>query len=261
MYGLQNRGRTADGQIMARTFGKLLLIPILLLGCAQDDFGSQPTSSAANSLASAATEAASEPTTQATTMSDGSYAETNAASPEVTSSSLAVPVLMNANADLERVDLEAYLDQRGVMASVKECALKYARGPGLESINRWMLATRTMPGSSSIEALIVASTSKGVLICDRTAEIMKMLPDLPEADVPITEARCVLNRSFDWLATRPDESFILDPWAFDDQPAHDELQAKVASCGLSRDYVDYLLNPAGNPIANEAGEIVIPIRQ
>jgi hypothetical protein len=246
---------------MASTFGKLLLLPILLLGCARDDFGSRPTPREANSLASAATEGASEPITQATTMSESSFAETTAANLGVTVSSHAVPVLMNANADLERINLEAFLDQSGVSASVRECALKYVRGPGRESINRWMLATRTMPGSSSIEALIVASTSKGVLICNRRAEIIKMMPDLPEVDPPIDEARCVLDRSFDWLATRPDESFILDPWAFDDQPAHDELQAKVASCGLSRDYVDYLLNPAGNPIANESGEIVIPIRR
>jgi hypothetical protein len=248
---------------MNRPLGTLWCAAILsatTFGCAREDF---PPQSAGDkgSPSSVASQAGSNSNAQAIqTAASDSLVEETAASSKVTVSSLAVPILMNANSDLEQFDLDGFLTEQGLPDSVKDCVQTYVSGPGLELVNAWMVATGVMPGSSNIEAMIVASTQKAILICNRDAVISQMLPKLPEVDPPTEEARCALNLAFDWLATRPDESFILDPWAFDDQSAHNELLAKMAPCQLDNEYTDYLIAPARNPITNERGEIVVPIR-
>jgi hypothetical protein len=227
---------------------KFAVLSFLLLSCASEDVtaprGSKATVRLDSELESANTPARPE----------NSMVATTAPMREATVSSLATPVLMNASSDLEQFDIPGFLAERQLATSVKDCVLTYVQGPGLESVNQWMVDTGTLSGSSSIEAKIFASTQKALFVCDRDELISERLSELPGDRIPIGEARCVLNFAFDWLATRPDESFLLDPWAFDDQPAHDELQAKLSSCGLEREHVDYLLNPARNPIEIQSDE-------
>lgn len=76
---------------------------------------------------------------------------------------------------------------------------------------------------------------------------------------PPDAARCVVRHAYPWLLERPDDQFVLDPWAVEDDAAHATLVDAVAPCGVTQDFAAYVLDPAANPATNEEGQVVIEI--
>lgn len=244
------------------------VLPFFLFACAASDVvasrpavsGVEPTSAVLTTAVptTAVPTTSAVPTTAVPTTSAVPTVRADAASGSSLSRAIP-PTPINAESDFEKFDFDTVLIE--LAPTVRKCVRDHVEGPGIDSITRWMVATETMPGSSAIESLILSSLMKGSRICNREAEISDTLRVLL-ADIspsPMGESRCALNRAYDWLEARPEDSFLLDQWGFDDEPAHDALLAAVASCGLHPEFFEYLLNPARNPIRTESGEIAFPI--
>lgn len=171
-----------------------------------------------------------------------------------------------ASALADSAKIEGLLAQRNltVSAEVKLCIRTYLNGPGGEFVQQSMDANGLAADSEEVASLEAVAFERAVFNCDQTSMIALRLAGMSAAlqgtDVPLEESRCVLTKAYFWAVEKQNNTFPFDPWFFNDQATHLELFGTVKDCGLSAEFVDYLLDPAMNPITDGNGKIVVPIR-